>query len=131
MLLWWDGKKLTLPFHYKMAMDYLGVPATSTPCERVNSATSREFTTQRQSLSTHHFVASMCLKSWQLSTCIAIPAKCYNATKALKATDKVIIESEVVINEAEQEVFNEDLVDELVVDQLTNDYEMMFQEDVE
>ena len=31
VLLWWDGKKLTLPFHYKMAMDYLGVPAT--PCE--------------------------------------------------------------------------------------------------
>ena len=59
------------------------------------------------------------------------PNKRYDAIKALKATDKVIIESEVVINEAEQEVFDEDLVDELVVDQLTNDYEMMFQEDVE
>ena len=59
------------------------------------------------------------------------PNKCYNAIKALEATDKVIIEHEVVIKEAEQKVFDEDLVDELVVDQLTNDYKMMFQEEAE
>ncbi|OAE34411.1 hypothetical protein AXG93_4875s1310 [Marchantia polymorpha subsp. ruderalis] len=48
VLSWWSAWKDALPGHYQMAMDYLGTPATSTPSERVYSATGREFTYNEQ-----------------------------------------------------------------------------------
>ncbi|BBN17194.1 hypothetical protein Mp_7g12680 [Marchantia polymorpha subsp. ruderalis] len=62
VLSWWSAWKDALPGHYQMAMDYLGTPATSTPSERVYSATGREFTCMRQSLPSSVFIMVMCLR---------------------------------------------------------------------
>ncbi|CAK9869579.1 unnamed protein product [Sphagnum jensenii] len=47
VLSWWSARKESLLSHYQMAMDYHGMPTTSTPSKRVNSATGREFTCTR------------------------------------------------------------------------------------
>jgi hAT family C-terminal dimerisation region len=70
---WWDARKTVLPAHYKMACDFLGIPATSTPCERANSAAGREFTSVRQSLSTTVFIKSMLLRSWMAAGTFSFP----------------------------------------------------------
>ncbi|KAI2492699.1 hypothetical protein MHU86_21847 [Fragilaria crotonensis] len=71
---WWIGRKnVLLPAHYHKAMDYLATPATSTPSERVNSMSGREYTSARQSLSSDIFVKKMCLRSWMKIDIIKIP----------------------------------------------------------
>jgi hAT family C-terminal dimerisation region len=70
---WWDARKTVLPAHYKMACDVLGIPATSTPCERANSAAGHEFTSVRQSLSTTVFIKSMLLRSWMAAGTFSFP----------------------------------------------------------
>ena len=71
---WWMARKDVLPAHFQMAMDYLGMPATSMPLERVNSMAGREFTSARQSLSCAIFVKTMCLRSWMSANVITIPS---------------------------------------------------------
>jgi hAT family C-terminal dimerisation region len=56
-----------------MACDVLGIPATSTPFERANSAAGREFTSVRQSLSTTVFIKSMLLRSWMAAGTFSFP----------------------------------------------------------
>ncbi|BBN11529.1 hypothetical protein Mp_5g12710 [Marchantia polymorpha subsp. ruderalis] len=63
ILSWWLARMEVLPAHYKMVMDYLGTPATSTSSERVNIVIGREFTSSRQSLSSSVFIMIMCLCS--------------------------------------------------------------------
>jgi hypothetical protein len=48
---------------YKIAMDYLSIPATSVPSERANSAAKRVFDS-RESLGDNMFKAQMCTQSW-------------------------------------------------------------------
>jgi hypothetical protein len=56
-----------------MACNVLGILATSTPCERSNSAAGREFTSVRQSLSTTLFIKSMLLRSWMAAGNFSFP----------------------------------------------------------
>lgn len=63
-LQWWYNNRKNYPFLYKMAMDYLGIPASSTSVERANSEAGREFSTHRMNLSSNMFLASMCSRSW-------------------------------------------------------------------
>jgi hypothetical protein len=73
VLSWWSARKASLPSQYQMAMDYHRTPATSTPSERVNSATGRKFTCTRQSLSSSVFIMTMCLRSWMNAGILKVP----------------------------------------------------------
>jgi hAT family C-terminal dimerisation region len=70
---WWDVRKTNLLAHYLMACDYLGTPATYKPCEHLNSASGREFTSIGQSLSTTLFIQTMSLRSWMAANCVTVP----------------------------------------------------------
>jgi len=60
---WWLTHKDEYPVLYKIAMDYLSIPATSVPSERANSAAKRVFD-GRESLGDNMFKAQMCTQSW-------------------------------------------------------------------
>jgi hypothetical protein len=83
VLSWWSAQKESLPSHYQMAMDYHGMPTTSTPSEWVNSTTGREFTCTRQSLLSSVFIMTMCLLSWMNAGILKVPANRAQATAAL------------------------------------------------
>jgi len=63
ILKWWSTHKAEYPVMYKMAMDYLAIPATSVPSERANSAAKRVFE-GRESLGDNMFKAETCYQSW-------------------------------------------------------------------
>jgi hypothetical protein len=63
ILKWWSTHKAEYPVMYKMAMDYLAIPATSVPSERANSAAKRVFE-GRESLGDNMFKAETCCQSW-------------------------------------------------------------------
>lgn len=54
-----------------MAMDFLGIPATSSPSERINSMAGRSFTAVWQSLSV--FIETMCSRLWLDAHVLHIP----------------------------------------------------------
>lgn len=64
ILQWWYSYRHIYPCLYRMAMDYLGIPASSTSVERANSEAGREFDAHRMRLSSVMFRASMCARSW-------------------------------------------------------------------
>ena len=122
-----------LPAHYQMAMDYLATPATSTPSERVNSMSGREFTSARQSLSSDIFVKTMCLRSWMNLDVIKIPRDRQKAAltglgSTQPAPDESIDEvNEVVcMIEREQEEWVEEVLDDDVVGMLNVQFDNMF-----
>lgn len=61
---WWYLNRRSFPHLYKLAMDYLGIPASSTSVERANSEAGREFSDHRMRLSGVMFRASMCARSF-------------------------------------------------------------------
>lgn len=102
-----------LTAHYKMAMDYLGTPATSTPFELVNSVAGREFTNSRQSLLSLVFIMTMCLRSWMDVEILKVPAnRAIAATIGFIDKDNPTDEIENVVNqlEIEQDVFDDGAV---------------------
>ncbi|BBN16354.1 hypothetical protein Mp_7g05660 [Marchantia polymorpha subsp. ruderalis] len=103
-----------LPAHYKMAMDYLGTPATSTPSKRVNNVAV--------------FIMTMCLRSWMDAKILKVPANRAIAA-AIESTDKENPTDEIedVINqlEIEQDCWYEEVFDDGVVQTLNSQFEEM------
>jgi hypothetical protein len=122
ILSWWSARKELLPGHYQMAMDYHGTPATSTPSERVNSAAGREFTCTRQSLSSSVFIMTMCLRSWMNAGILKVPTNRAQAATALGQDSANNMESIVQELEEEQEDWDEEILDDGVVQMLHNQF---------
>jgi hypothetical protein len=122
ILSWWSARKELLPSHYQMAMDYHGTPATLTPSERVNSAASREFTCTQQSLSSSVLIMTMCLRSWMNAGILKVPANRAQAAAALGQDGTNNVESVVQELEEEQEDWDEEILDDGVVQMLHNQF---------
>ncbi len=105
-----------------MAMDYHGTPATSTPSERVNNAAGREFTCTRQSLSLSVFIMTMCLRSWMNAGILKVPANRAQAAAALGQDGANNVELVVQELEEEQEDWDEEILDDGVVQMLHNQF---------
>ncbi|MEY4861549.1 MAG: hypothetical protein RL059_1253 [Bacteroidota bacterium] len=60
---YWLLQKNTFPRLFLLAMDYLAVPASSVPAERVNSLADQTYA-GREQLSDTTFCAEMCVRSW-------------------------------------------------------------------
>jgi len=63
-LLYWKMKREIFPSLSAMAIDYLSIPATSTPSERAFSAGRLCIHYKRGSLSSEKIQALMCLNNW-------------------------------------------------------------------
>ena len=130
---WWIGRKDMLPAHYQMAMDYLATPATSTPSERVNSMSGREFTSARQSLSSDIFVKTMCLRSWMKLDIIKILCDRQKAVMSGLGSSRPpadeSIDAVVSMIEMEQEEWVEEVLDDDVVGMLNIQFNNMFADD--
>jgi hypothetical protein len=61
---WWKCQSSMSPCVARIARDYLAIPATSVPCERVFSSAVDLISDKRASLSEEVIRACMCLKSW-------------------------------------------------------------------
>jgi len=121
-LSWWSAQKELLPGHYQMAMDYHGTPVTSMPSERVNSAAGREFTCTRQLLSLLVFIMTMCLRSWMNAGILKVSANRAQATIALGQDGTNNVESVVQELEEEQEEWDEEILDDGVIQMLHNQF---------
>ena len=64
VLQWWKANAATHPCLAAMARDYLAIPATSAPVERVFSGGTDLVQPKRGSLSEDSIRACMCLKNW-------------------------------------------------------------------
>ena len=62
-LQWWHDNKSAMPQLYRMACDYLAIPASSVPAEEANSAAKMTFD-DRIKLHSCTFKAEMCIRSW-------------------------------------------------------------------
>ena len=62
-LQWWHDNKSAMPKLYRMACDYLAIPASSVPAEEANSAAKMTFD-DRIKLHSCTFKAEMCIRSW-------------------------------------------------------------------
>ena len=62
-LQWWNDNKSAMPQLYRMACDYLGVPASTVPAEAANSAAKMTFD-NRIKLHSCTFKAEICIRSW-------------------------------------------------------------------
>ncbi len=122
ILSWWSTRKELLPGHYQMAMDYHGTPATLTPSKRVNSAASREFTCTRQLLSSSMFIMRMCLHSWMNAGILKVPTNRAQVATALGQDGANNVESVVQELEEEQEDWDEEILDDGVVQMLHNQF---------
>ncbi len=101
VLSWWSAWKESLPGHYQMAMDYHGTLVTSTPSERVNSATGRKFTCTRQSLSSSVFIMTMCLRSWMNASILKVSKNQAQAVATLGQDGANNVE--LIVQELEEE----------------------------
>ncbi|KAF5332308.1 hypothetical protein D9758_018513 [Tetrapyrgos nigripes] len=63
---WWYGRKKDFPTLYRMGLDYLTIPATSTDVERVFSRGRFLLPYVRNRLSADTTRALMCLRQWSL-----------------------------------------------------------------
>ena len=61
---WWRFHACEYPCLARIARDYLAIPATSAPAERVFSGGADLVTKKRGSLSEDSIKACVCLKSW-------------------------------------------------------------------
>ena len=62
-LQWWNDNKSAMPSLYRMACDYLSIPAPLVPAEEANSAAKMTFD-NRIKLHSCTFKAEMCVRSW-------------------------------------------------------------------
>jgi len=122
VLSWWSTQKESLSGHYQMAMDYHRTPATSMPSERVNSIAGREFTCTWQSLSSSVFIMTMCLRSWMNVDILKVPANQAQATATLGQDDTNNVESVIQELEEEQEEWDEEILDDGVIQMLHNQF---------
>jgi hypothetical protein len=129
VLSWWSARKESLPRHYRMAMGYYGTPATSTTCERANSAAGREFSCTRQSLSSSAFVMTMCLlRSWTGARIVKIPKDRAQAASTAVEPNRGEMEKTTDQLAEEQEEWNEEILDEDLVQVLNNQFDEMVKE---
>jgi hypothetical protein len=61
---WWKQNSVAYPCLARIARDYLAIPATSVPAERVFSGGADLITKKRGSLGEETIQACMCLDSW-------------------------------------------------------------------
>jgi len=122
ILSWWSTRKELLPGHNKMAMDYHETLATSTPSKRVNSAVGREFTCTRQSLSSSVFIMTMCMRSWMNVGILKMPANRAQVVTALGQDGANNVESVVQELEEEQEDWDEEILDNGVIQMFHNQF---------
>jgi hypothetical protein len=115
VLSWWSTRKESLSGHYQMAMNYHGMPTTSTPSERVKSGTGREFTCTWQSLSSLMFIMTMCLRSWMNAGILKVLANQAQAVTALGQDGANNVESPVQELEEEQEDWDKEILDNGVI----------------
>ncbi|CAB5217378.1 unnamed protein product [Rhizophagus irregularis] len=71
VLKWWKLHEEEYPHLANMAKDYLGVPATSAPSERIFSSAADVITYDRASLAPETVRSVMCLKHWYRSGLLA------------------------------------------------------------
>ncbi|CAB4375273.1 unnamed protein product [Rhizophagus irregularis] len=71
VLKWWKLHEEEYPHLANMAKDYLGVPATSAPSERIFSSAADVITYDRASLAPKTVRSVMCLKHWYRSGLLA------------------------------------------------------------
>lgn len=64
ILEWWRSHESNYPTLARMAQDYLVIPATSAPVERLFSESGNVITSERNRLGSDVIRATMCLKSW-------------------------------------------------------------------
>jgi hypothetical protein len=126
----WSARKNALPTLYKVAMDYVGTLATSTPSECVNSAVGRAFTSAWQSLSSSIFIQTMCLLSWMGAGIPKLPVNraqaAADAAAARTAQDTALaddLEAAIAQVEIEQDGWCEEILDDGVVQMLNNQFE--------
>jgi len=124
---WWTARKDMFPAHYQMVADYLGMPATSTPSERVNSMAGREFTAVRQPLSSSVFIQTMCLRSWIDTRVIKVPSNrakvAADIEKALgdgTTTSVAAIFDQIAV---EQDHWEDEVLDDGVVELMNSQFE--------
>jgi hypothetical protein len=120
VLSWCSARKESLSGHYQMAMDYHGMPTTSTPSEWVNSATSREFTCTKQSLSSSVFIMTMCLRLWMNAGILKVSTNRAQAAAALGQDNTNNVESVVQELEEEHEDWDKEILNDGVVQMLHN-----------
>ena len=61
---WWKKNNDRFPLMGRMARDFLGIPASSAPAERLFSAADNFMDTKRNRLSAESFRFCLCLQSW-------------------------------------------------------------------
>jgi len=124
---WWTARKDVFPAHYQMAADYLGTPATSTPSERVNSMTGREFTAARQLLSSFLFIQTMCLRSWIDTRVIKVPSNqakvAADIEKALGDGATISVATVFYQIPVEQDHWEDEVLDDGVVELMNSQFE--------
>lgn len=67
VLQWWKSNTYLYPTIAKMARDYLCIPATSVPCERIFFEAGNVITVKRCSLSKERAIAQICINAWMKS----------------------------------------------------------------
>jgi hypothetical protein len=97
---WWIEHQIDYPSLFKLAIDYLGVPASAVPPERKNSKSNRVFD-NRKLLSASTFKAEMCVSSW-LNLCslcnIKIPENLNEYLKNIQDIDwSEMVDDDIVI----------------------------------
>ncbi|KAH9106204.1 hypothetical protein AeMF1_018120 [Aphanomyces euteiches] len=106
ILEWWKAYRLEYPKLYRLAMDYLGCPATSVPSERANSAAKRLFE-GRARLGDHMFKAEICVESW---------LRFAEKAKIDLPTDYLVALNDLAIREDLTEMAKDDAVVQLFLD---------------
>ena len=64
LIIWWIANKGRFPHLWKVAINILSIPATSTECEQTFSAAKLMITSQCQSLSERTIQQLQCLRAW-------------------------------------------------------------------
>ncbi len=103
-------------------MDYHGTSTTLTPSEQVNSTAGREFTCTRQSLSSSVFIMPMCLRSWMNADILKVSTNRAQAAVALRQDDANNVESVIQELKEEQEGWDEEMLDDGVIQMLHNQF---------
>jgi zinc finger BED domain-containing protein 1 (E3 SUMO-protein ligase ZBED1) len=75
---WWRVQEREFPRVALMAKNYLGIPGSSVPCERIFSKAGEQVTKRRNQLSGNSIRAILCLDSWWRSNGLGLDFKIEN-----------------------------------------------------